>query len=290
MRTRAQWSNILCAFWVFRRIEAGGSPHTCAPGREGSIERRRSALSPTRSAHSGWAPEGAVRMSIRRALIPGAVVAATLWTAPAQALSGPAIGPGILQPVPVSSRSLGAASVDGARAALSAARPATALLPGRAVRVPPPGQPPAGTLPSPPTVVLPTASGPSLPTDATTAGTSARSMHSGATARASNKGGSVPPTASAERGRATIAPTVQSEGADARPMGVSGAYSARSNAHPSFPLGTATTKLALWAVLCALALVARSIVISAWRDARRRQRAFSPGSVSPAREACRQAS
>jgi len=196
-------------------------------------------------------------MSIRRALMLGTVVVATLWTAPAWGLSGPAI----LQPVPVrSSPSLGIAPVDGAPATLPALRPATAPLPLRAVRLPHPGQRPAGSLPSPPTGVLPAANGPSLPTDARSAGTFARSMHPGTTSRAS-KGGSVAPPASAQRDRATMAPTLRSAGVDARPMGVSGAYAARSNAHPSSPLGHATTKLALWALLCALALVARSIVI-----------------------------
>ena len=229
-------------------------------------------------------------MSIRRALVPGTVVVATLWTAPAWALSGPALGPGILQPVPIPSRSLGVAPLEGAPATLPALRPAIAPLPARPGPVPQLGQRPGGSLPSSPTAVLPTANVPSLPTEARAAGTSARSTHPGATSRASDEGGSVATPAGAERDRAMIAPTVHSAMVDAKPTGVSGAYSARSNAHPSSPLGTATTNLALWAVLCALALVGRSIVISAWRDARRRRRALSPRPVSPAREACRQAS
>jgi hypothetical protein len=217
-------------------------------------------------------------MSVRRVLLFGGIAAvALLRTTPAGALPRPPTLPGVPLPAPPA---LGAQPVGAVLATVPALDPATSALPSpQVVRLPHAGDLPPNVAPLPtksfPTPTLPTASPPALPTDQQ---------------RVNASGGAVPPAASharhdgaarrdrpasIERERATVAPVVNSAVLDARPVGVRGALDSRSNGQPWAPLGTAETGLALWGALCALALVARVIVISAWRDAPRRRRALS---------------
>ncbi len=72
-----------------------------------------------------------------------------------------------------------------------------------------------------------------------------------------------------------VAPSIPSAELHTRPVGVRGALGAGARSGAWSTLGTAATSFALWGVLCALALVARWIAVSALRDARRRPRVLS---------------
>ncbi len=214
-------------------------------------------------------------MSVRRGVIlSGSAVVAMLWTTSAAALPAP---PALSLPRPPA---LGVAPVDDAVRTVPLLGSQTPTLPiPKVARLPNAGDPPPKVVP-PPAVsalpgALPTGSGPSLPSDR---------QHVDASA------GAMPPPADHARGdgvatgrrpegmeheRATGAPAVNSAVVEARPVGVRGALDARSKAQPWSSLGTAATSLTLWVALCALALLARGIVLSAWRDASRRRRAFS---------------
>jgi hypothetical protein len=210
-------------------------------------------------------------MSVTRVLrVGGAAVVAMLWTTPAGALPSPPAAPAVPLPSPPV---VGVAPVDDVVATVPAVPPAPPALPGpTAVRVPSAGDPPPNVVPTP-TTASPAAS---LPTDPRRINPSAKPTAHAAASHAGVDGaatGTRP--AGIEHQAATVVPGENDAVVDARPVGVSGALDRRSNTQPWSSVGTAATSLAWWGALCALALVARRIVISAWRDARRRRRAFS---------------
>jgi hypothetical protein len=218
-------------------------------------------------------------MPVRRSLLlGGTAVVAMLWTTSAAALPAPPAVP----VVPLPSRpALGVAPVDDAVGYVPAPGSATPTLPiPKVVDLPHAGDPPPKVVPplavSPlPSAPLPAGSRPALPSDQQRVDASAGAMPPPA-AHARNDGvatGRRPDGLEGERG--TGAPVVNRAVAEVRSIGVRGALDARSKAEPWSSLGTAATSLALWGALCALALLARGIVLSAWRDASRRRRALS---------------
>jgi hypothetical protein len=193
-------------------------------------------------------------MSVRRVVIfGGTAVVAMLWSTSAGALATPPTTAGVPLPTRPAVR---VAPVDDVVATVPALDPAT----------------PTKSLPS---ASLPGAPRPARPTSQQRVHTSSRATPAAAPHTRSGVAATGGSPASIEHERAIGAPAVDSAVVDARPVGVNGTLDTPSNARPWSPLGTAATGLASWGALCALALLARWIVISAWRDAPRRRRAFS---------------
>jgi hypothetical protein len=212
-------------------------------------------------------------MSIRRVLtLGGTALVAVLWTTPAGALPTPPTVPDVPLPAPPV---VGVAPVDAAVAIVSnPAAVAPALSSLQVPRVPHVTDRPGTVVHAVPLPAI--ASRPDPAVEPRRSGTSARSMAPGAAPHARGEGAATGGRPSrAEHERATVAPAVNSTVVDALPVGVRGALDTSSDAKPWSILGTAVTSLALWGALCALALVARWIAMSAWRDASRRRRTLS---------------